>query len=303
MKKTKFKKMSFSFIMFSLVSLYASFEFSGVKNVGCRVASLGSAYTAVAEDIEGAYLNPAGLTQNKVYNIVSLMYSELFNLPELSYSYLGFATPDNKGKGCFGLNISILGLSSFYSERQFILSYARKIIKQKSSIFSLGVSLKLLQRVYEDKVDYTSLIFDQNGNPVLPQEKIFVDVNYGIDIGGLYSVKIEENLLRIGGSFRTNFVDETNINNIRVGLSYNLAKKTLISFDYDISENSYSLGAEYSLVYRLLDARAGYEQTYSGSNISLGIGLILKTWRFDFAYTLSRTGLPDTYKIGLLAKF
>jgi hypothetical protein len=283
-------------------SVFASFEFSGMKNIGGRVAAMGSAYTGIAEDVKGAYINPAGLAQNRIYKVVSLMYSKLFNISELSYSYLGFATPD-KGKGCLGINITVLGFTSYYSEKQFILSYARRVVTQPTSDVSIGVSLKVLHRLYDDKPDPFSTVYDQDGNPVTQEEKVFVDINYGYDIGALYSMKMDRNLLRIGASYKTNMVDGTNVNNIRVGAAYNIEKKGVVSLDYDVSEKSFSLGAEYGVVYRLLDARAGYEQTPSGSNISLGIGLTLRAWRFDLAYILSQTGLPNTYKIGCVAKF
>lgn len=282
--------------------VFASFEFSGVKNVGGRVAGLGSAYTAVAEESEGSYINPAGLAQNKIYKEVSLMYTKLFNIPELSYSYIGIATPD-KGKGAIGVNAAILGFSSFYSEKQFTLSYARRVVTQPTSEVFVGLNLKLLHRLYEDKPDVFSIIYDQDGNMISQQEKVSVDMNFGYDIGALYSMKMDRNLLRVGVSYRNNQVDTTNISNIRAGVAYNLEKKGLVALDYDVSNKSISVGAEYSLVYRLLDVRFGYEQVTGGSNISLGIGLTLRAWRFDFVYLLSQTGLPNTYRIGCIAKF
>jgi len=283
-------------------SLFASFEFSGMKNIGGRVSGMGSAYTAIAEDVEGAYINPAGLAQNKIYKVVSLMYSRLYNISELSYSYLGFATPD-RGKGCLGLNVSILGFSSYYSEKQFILTYARRVVTRPTSDVAVGLSLKLLHRLYDDKPDPYSTVLDPDGNPVEQKETVYFDLNYGYDIGALYSMKMEKNLLRLGLSYRNNMVDGTNNNSIRFGVAYNIEKKGVVSLDYDVSEKSVSLGAEYAVVYRLLDARVGYEQTSSGNNISLGVGLTLRAWRFDLTYILSQTGLPNTYKIGCVAKF
>lgn len=281
---------------------FASFEFSGVKNVGGRVAGLGSAYTAIAEESEGAYINPAGLAQNKIYKEISLMYTKLFNIPELSYSYIGIATPD-KGKGAIGLNASILGFSSFYSEKQFSLTYARRVVTQPTSEVFVGLNLKLLHRLYEDKPDAFSVLYDPDGNVISQQEKVNIDINLGYDIGALYSMKMDRNLLRVGLSYRNNQVDATNISNIRAGVAYNLEKKGIVALDYDISNKSILAGVEYSLVYRLLDVRVGYEQASGGSNISLGTGITLRAWRFDFVYILSQTGLPNTYKIGCVAKF
>lgn len=281
---------------------FASFEFSGIKNVGGRVAGFGSAYTAVAEESEGSYINPAGLAQNKIYKEVSLMYTKLFNIPELSYSYLGIATPD-KGQGAIGINASILGFSSFYSEKQFALTYARRIVTQPTSEVFVGLNLKLLHRLYEDKPDSFSIVYDQDGNVVSQQEKVAVDMSFGYDIGALYSMKMDKNLLRVGVSYRNNQADAANISNIRAGVAYNLEKKAVVALDYDVSNKSISVGAEYSLVYRLLDVRVGYEQVTGGSNISLGAGLTLRAWRFDFVYILSQTGLPNTYRIGCVAKF
>ncbi|MEN3014349.1 MAG: hypothetical protein ABDH23_07060 [Endomicrobiia bacterium] len=288
------------FLLFTIS--FSSFEFSGVKNVGGRVLGFGSAYTAIAEESEGSFINPAGLAQNRIYKEVSLMYTKLFNIPELSYSYLGIATPD-KGKGALGINASILGFSSYYSEKIFSLSYARRLVTQPTSELYAGLSLKLLHRLYEDKPDIFSTVYDQDGNVVAQQEKTFVDMNLGYDIGVLYSMKMDKNLLRVGVSYRNNQVDGSNVSNIRTGVAYNLEKKALVSLDYDISEKSISAGGEYALIYRLLDVRVGYQQVSGGSNISLGIGLTLRAWRFDFVYLISQTGLPNTYRIGCVAKF
>lgn len=289
-------------IVFISNLIYAAFEFSGIKNVGGRVAGFGSAYTAVAEESEGSYINPAGLAQNKIYKEVSLMYTKLFNLPELSYSYIGIATPD-RGKGAIGINASILGFSSFYSEKQFILTYARRVVTQPTSEVFVGLNLKLLHRLYDERPDPFSSVLDQDGNLVSQEEKTSVDMNLGYDIGALYSMKMEKNLLRVGLSYRNNQVDGASVSNIRAGLAYNLEKKGVVSLDYDVSNKSISIGAEYSLVYRLLDIRGGYEQVTGGGNISLGVGLTLRAWRFDFVYILSQTGLPNTYRIGCVAKF
>lgn len=299
-KNLLIKVLILNIIIFS--KSFSSFEFSGVKNVGGRVAGFGSAYTAVAEESEGSYINPAGLAQNRIYKEVSLMYTKLFNIPELSYSYLGIATPD-KGKGALGLNVSVFGFSSFYSEKQFALTYARRLVTQPTSEVYAGVSLKLLHRLYEDKVDPFSIVYDADGNVVNQEEKTFVDMNLGYDLGAIYSMKMEKNLLRVGVSYRNNQVDGSNVSNIRAGIAYNLEKKAIVSFDYDISNKSISLGGEYALIYRLLDLRLGYEQITGGSNISLGAGLTLRAWRFDFSYLISQTGLPNTYRISCVAKF
>lgn len=289
------------FIIFTLS--YSSFEFSGIKNVGGRVGGFGSAYTAIAEEPEGAFLNPAGIAQNKIYKEVSLMYTRLFNLSELSYSFIGIDTPD-KGKGAFGLSASIFGFSSYYSEKQFTLTYARRIVTQPTSEVFVGANLKLLHKLYDEKVDPYSTLYDSDGNIIQQEEKTIVDMNFGYDIGALYSMKMDRNLLRVGLSYRNNMTDGINLSNIRAGLAYNLEKKGLVSLDYDISNKSISIGAEYSVIYRLLDLRVGYEQlSGTGNNISIGAGLTLRAWRFDFVYLLSQTGLPNTYKIGCVAKF
>ncbi len=282
---------------------YSSFEFSGIKNVGGRVAGFGSAYTAIAEEPEGAFLNPAGIAQNKIYKEVSLMYSKLFNLAELSYSFIGIDTPD-RGKGAIGVSASIFGFSSYYSEKQFVLTYARRVVTQPTSEFFIGVNLKLLHKLYDEKVDSFSVLYDVDGNIIQQEEKTVVDMSFGYDVGALYSMKMDRNLLRVGVGYRNNTSDGTNLSNIRAGLAYNLEKKGLVSLDYDISNKSISIGAEYSVIYRLLDLRVGYEQiSGTGSNISIGAGLTLRAWRFDFVYLLSQTGLPNTYKIGCVAKF
>ena len=294
-------KIVFLIILFSL-NLYGSFEFSIGRDNGVRLGGMGGAYVAIGEEPEGGYINPAGIAQNKIYKEVSIMYGRLFNLSELTYSYIGLTTPD-KGKGSLGLNVFVLGFSNYYSEKEFGAIYSRRVAVQPNYEVYFGAMVKLLHRLYDDKADSFSIIYDEEGNIVAAQDKVFSDINLGYGIGVLYSTKMDRNLLRIGASYRANQVDGVNVGTARVGVAYNLEKKAIITADYDVINKEIAVGGEYNLVYRLLDIRAGYQQGDFGSNITFGSGITLRAWRFDLAYILSQSGLPPTYKLGCVAKF
>lgn len=90
--------------------------------------AMGGAYTALADDADGALINPAGLSMIEKQQIVATMSALYVGLSDdslLSQNILGYAY-QHEGVGSMGVVWKRLGAGGLYSENIFALSFARK---------------------------------------------------------------------------------------------------------------------------------------------------------------------------------
>ncbi|MFC2091975.1 helix-hairpin-helix domain-containing protein [Elusimicrobiota bacterium] len=120
--------------IFTLVSAgYPSFEF---KESGARAASMGGAYTAVSDDVEAVWWNPAGLRFCREIQ-VSTEYTRLYGLNDLPYTSFAAVIPTMIA-GTWGLGYSSFGPSK-YKERDLRFCFASGL---GSGIYS-GAAVKI----------------------------------------------------------------------------------------------------------------------------------------------------------------
>ena len=123
-------------------------------NVGARPVGMGEAFVAVADETNAMYWNPAGLGFMESTELQG-MYSSWIG--DVSYGYLGFATPTKAGT--FGLGVQYVTtpdtpklsngqqIGEFsYHDIAVTLPYAKKI----SENFALGLNLKAIDSVISD---------------------------------------------------------------------------------------------------------------------------------------------------------
>ncbi len=91
----KFKPICYSILMFLVTGIWnQAFANSGASflkiGVGARASGIGSAYTAIADDVTALYWNPAGLAQMRKKEIAAT-HTELF--ADTRYDFIGYAMP------------------------------------------------------------------------------------------------------------------------------------------------------------------------------------------------------------------
>ncbi len=280
-------------IVLSLNNLYGFGEnnkgktaFQSLKiGVGARPVAMGEAFTAVSDDINAIYWNPAGVV-NVDCNELSVMYINWFQ--KISYSSLAFVHN-------FMHNIAV---GVFFSQ----LSYGRipktevtadgSLIDNNESYTAYDLIGGLSSGI---KVSENLLL---GVNIKLLTEKIENEKAQGIafDIGWLWN--IIKNRLRYGVSLNnigTNIRFISEKDNLplsfKVGLAYIKQKRFTISFDMSIpSDNTMSehIGIEYYL-FKNFCFRVGYKSNtirdLGGlSGLSAGVGIKWKHLSIDYVW-------------------
>ena len=270
--------------------------------VGARAAAMGSAYTAIANDVTSLYWNPAGLGSLRQREI-SAMHSRW--LMGSSYDFLGYAHPTRLGTLGFGLSRlsqpeqegrgENRDKTSYFgaSDSVFTIGYGRRV----SDRLHLGLGLKALQsRIGSYKGQ--GLAMDL-GATYRPQG---LPVSFGLAARNL------------GPGVR--FIGERT--RLPLTLSFGAASSFIsgmtLSADvgyrpYD-KEINFSLGTEYAFL-GALALRAGYQSSRNEglaakspvlSGFAGGLGFRLSRYRID--YTLTPFGqLGNTQRLSLSARF
>ncbi len=262
------------FIIF-ITSSYASFEF---KNGGVRAAALAGAYTAVSDDIEAMWWNPAGLRFCKEIQ-ANTVYTNLYGMNDLKYVNFSFVLPTLTA-GTWGLGYSSFGPSA-YREKDLRLSFSSMLAR---GIY-IGTTLKR-NSVY---------IGNGGGNAGAS----------GVDIG--ITANISEKLRMA--------VSAINVNNPALSdTSETLSKRFLFGFQGKLYEG---LSTSFDLQKPLeknLEARIGVElelnknlylragtQTHP-SRFTFGFGINWSIFSLNYAY-LTHSVLCSQHMFALKMKF
>jgi hypothetical protein len=157
---------SLALIIFLLSSAaFAALDLSEIA-VGARPLGMGKAYIGLADDASAIFVNPAGLSQNKNLNVVSMGGAML---GEVNYVLLGAADSSPLGKFGIGyVNASVAGIpltrlvgsgrsleaqqysATDYNSSLILFSYGAKLSRflkgGAGGNFSLGGTLKILSQ-------------------------------------------------------------------------------------------------------------------------------------------------------------
>ncbi len=136
------KKFLFAILLFLPCWVWGSFE---ELPTGARQAGMGSAFSALADDVYAAYYNPAGLVQlhrSEFTAYYSKLYAGLDDGSSISRNYVAYGHPTRRGT--LGFSYLSLSLSGLYSESVMALHYATAI-KDK---WNIGTSLKFLRKSF-----------------------------------------------------------------------------------------------------------------------------------------------------------
>jgi len=275
--------------------------------IGARGNSLGGAFTAMVDDAEAAYWNPAGLG---MIGKREVNFSHLSWIAEVNLDALIYTQPISR-LGTFALSFTQLGTEDMivtttqqqegtgemftYRDLAIGLSYARYL----SDAFSVGFTIKYIdEQIYSYHA--RGMAFDigtQYRTGFYGLSLAFVIRNFGQDLrfkGSYLNTKVvrgTNTMLSEDRKFETFPLPLQFVAGIRYELLKNDFIQTRIALDA-LHFNDYSerihLGAE--IWFReILALRAGYKFNYREEGLSMGIGLKsnLNNFIFKLGYAYS----------------
>ena len=251
---------------------------------GARPIGMGKAFVAVADDANAIFSNPAGLATQKEWGVTS-MTTKLLN--DVDYQLLGLRMPSKLGMigiGYVGASTGNITLTSStgvtgassYNNSVIDISYATRTFSRD---LDLGANLKLFSEKFSGGLSAGS-----NG--------------LNMDVGLLWRVTdwaklgvVQSNILTpaTGGKMVwTTGSEEAMPTTTRIGLAADFFGKHLkLSSEYETTGNLLRMGMEWFPL-RFIGMRIGSESIYESggthSNLTYGLGLIVKDFTFDYAY-------------------
>jgi|GEM_PF-787949 len=294
------------------VTCWADFEDLGV---GARPIGMGNAYTALADDVNAIYYNPAGLAQLDECQFTSgygKLYWGLDDGSNLGSGFIGYAHPLYHW-GTLGAGWVNFGLQGLYRENSFILSYGNRLNKRLLA----GLNLKLLSKKYgKDRYTENALI---DGGPGVTGERdpVFSEgyskTGFSSDLGLLYKFNREYSVgLSLIDINQPHMDLKDNKSKVPIGVKSGfLYNSDFLTFAFDTTfrngdVNVYS-GVEKWFLNRTFGARAGLGVgSRSFSNLALGASYTKYLFQFDYAFLYPLSGIRDTYgshRISLTLRF
>ncbi len=263
--------------------------------VGARPCGMGEAFSAIADDVNAIYWNPAGLMQVQEKQ-GTFMHSEW--LTDLRYEFLAYCQPMNKGVGAFSITYLRMGdmegtdkdenLIGNFGAYDYALSMAYALpIPDKDNIYA-GITGKIIQQKIEKEsamaiaLDVGILYFDP-------------------EIQGLKFAAVLQNL----GS-KLKFVRESENLPItyKLGVAYERDKLTLAG-DLTKPEDNHariSAGIEY-LPTPNLTLRLGYNsQNDLDKGWALGAGYKFDSIQLDYGF-VPHGKLDNTHRLSFTRRF
>ena len=278
--------------------------------VGARGTSLGGAFTAVADNADAVFYNPAGLGLLAVPE-----FSYAFNnyLPGVSQQWLAAAYP--AARGTLGLGVNYLSVKAFDSydasdnrtgsvsayDLAFHLGYGGALETDLEFLPSLryGAAVKYIS----ERLD-TSKASGYGVDAGLLLMTPFKALRFGLGLENLAASRLDF----IRGGAKPPFKFKT-------GVSYRLgapgkAVASLFSLDYNFPEDGprYLAAGIESTVYGALALRAGYTsfgEISNGVSFGLGFGLPVRGGReirLDYSYGATYD-FGNVHKFGFACKF
>lgn len=254
-------------------------------DMGARPAALGGAFCGLADDVQAAYWNPAGLVQLARPQITTTR-TEVFGLG-VNSDYLAYG--QKVGEWAFALSRQSLELSpgseSFtYREQTMTFSLARRLRK-----LALGVNLKAYRL--------------DGGNDLLNDS----ESGTGLDLAFLMPVKEYLQLgvtlqdvvskltgeLQVAGQTRASSTDL--LMALNLGVAY-FGNRSTWTFDLTelLTTPKYRFGVEYKVADNLM-VRAGYNP----GRFSVGFGIISGKLVLDYAYLTHELKDEQRLTVGL----
>lgn len=296
--------------------------------VGGRALALGGAYTAIANDVNSIYWNPAGLSRIN-YPQISLMHTEQFGgLVNYDYAGVGFPVYSNASIGLGVIRLGIDGIADtrnalidengngIFDENErldkdkisyfnavdyaFYLSYAIRY----SDVLSYGANVKFITRdlsvgnALGIGIDlglqfspYRNLLFGVN---LQDATTTFIAWNNGTNelISPTLKIGTAYQIEALGGIFMPVFDMDVRFENRKFASNFNLGS---VSFDLHS-------GVEFDYK-KIVAFRAGYSEI---GTTNFGAGIHLPKFDIDYTFATSRitdNRFDDTHRVSITFTF
>ncbi len=292
-------------------------------SVGGRSSAMGGLFTALTDDVNAIYHNPAGLAGVPRAEF-SAQYSRLYigmdDKSNLGYSFMGAARPFNiRGVlDTLGAGWLRFSLSGLYQEDTFMLSYATR---RFHPLVDAGITMKYLRLTYGQD-EYTANAVDNDGNATGNADSLFR--NFGTTKGNLdFDLGLK---YRFADNYMAGFMIE-NLLEPNVALDPAVSAPVPRTFKAGIAHTGKTFAATIDGLYRNVrkntdwEIASGVEKTFSpgialrggvvlGSrelmNASVGLGYRFEGMDVDYALIYPVSGIKDTmgsHRFSLLFRF
>lgn len=254
--------------------------------LGARSVAMGGAYTAMADDADGALVNPAGLSLIEGQQIIATMSALHVGLSDgslISHNILGYAYKQEK-VGTLGVVWKRLDAGGLYWENVLAFSAARAFgfyftnkEEERPKNISFGATMNLMSwdsaptigadgRVVEDLPGWRGISFDV-GITVRPAENVSVAVALqNVNRPNIVSSELSE-------------VEERLPMDARVGVAA-MGEKTVWAMDMILREGQ-------------IDLRMGVERQAYNGNVLLRTGVSLENLAWGTNFTLGAGYKPN----------
>ncbi|MDD5688189.1 MAG: LysM peptidoglycan-binding domain-containing protein [Elusimicrobia bacterium] len=294
----------FLLLIFNLQSSIFNYVFAAFDDIapGIRPASMGGAFTAISDDSNAIFYNPAGLyliKNNEFSASFGRLYYGLTDNSNISDSVISYINPFGE-YGTVGMGIRTISLSSLYSEKMILFSYGIRI-KPKLGI---GLTMKSLSHKFGAD-DYTENAISDDGTSLSGPDPVFSQgkskSKLSADFGIFYRPASKYNLgLAIQnfnspdiGLQESDKVEKT----VRLGFAY-IPKTASLSLEVlsKASDTDFIAGFEKYFSERLLALRGAL--TFGSRDLrrlSVGLGINQAKYKVDYAFIFPLVGINNTY--------
>ncbi|MFH1619236.1 MAG: PorV/PorQ family protein, partial [bacterium] len=156
--------------------------------VGARQTALGSAFTAVADDVNAVYYNPGGLAQLDRAE-VTFVHNRYFE--DISQQWLAGAFPSKAG--VFGLGLNYLSISEFDA-------YDNNDNRVGSvSAYDMAANFSYANRYLPNSTALASIFYGANLKYLIERLDVEKASGFGLDLGILIKPKIRNLNLAFAG--------------------------------------------------------------------------------------------------------
>jgi len=323
-RNTVKKRRIFSFIAVLYLTLapqnvYAHFEDIGI---GARQIGMGNTFTAIADDVNTIYYNPAGLDSIK-WKEISLftgrIHEGLSDNSNMGNNFAAFAYPLGN-MGTVAVSWLEFGLAGYYNENTYTIGYAKRLKDPFNiGLLSVGMNGKFMTK----GVDMTA--YTENGvnldtgytkggrDPVFENGYSISEI--GIDLGVLYTLLSNPehsfglSMLNVNipdmGFKDVDVVDRK----LKIGYAYT---KRYLSVAIDVSlegdRSLLSVGSEHLFNGGIYGIRGGFNIGSDGRK-SASMGAMYRyndDFQFDYGFSLPIEGITSilgTHKLSITFRF
>jgi len=280
------------FLLIFLVNLYA---FAGFNEeiVGARPQGMGGAFTAVADDSNALYYNPAGITDLKKHE-VTMMHARKYDMtvgPDIDSNYIGIATKKMK-YGHYGLSFLNQKVNGIAEEQIWAGTYAIKLLKN----IAFGANLKWL--VY--KLAGTQ----QTSDPAIKdQSTTSADIGFKMKVKNNVNIGILiRNLFGELGRIKKESLDKT----VKVGIAYEPFENLTLALDANAKDKIEDKDERKIQIAAGLEYRPGshivLRSGVNKSELTAGLGFAARNIQLDYAY-MRNEDLGDTHRVSSSLRF